>query len=413
MSAFAFGWVALGGALGSVARAWIALVMTRVTGPAFPWGTIFINIAGSFIITFFGTLTVADGRLPASAEARAFVMVGLCGGFTTFSSFSLQTVDLVRTGRPTQAFLNIAISVVFCLTAAAAGIWGAEALNGGQARVHAAGGRSTGKVIVMLLGRPEAAPGVLAAAMRLIEPASNGHVEALAIQTPPPGAFMPTETVLTVDHQIEIRAMREDWAGQLKAILQAWIPEAQARGVKTDWIDVTGAPARIVAERGKRADVVVASRIDHQGERGRQALHAALFDTGCPVMVVPPGEPRPFGRIIAVAWQDDDRAPKAVLAAMPLLAKAEKVHLLQADEGARSDPAVPPIFAEHGIAPQCHAVPISGGATGARLLDAAHQVSADMLVMGAYAHGEWREAILGGVSRHMLTHANLPILMRH
>ncbi|MBO0709902.1 MAG: fluoride efflux transporter CrcB [Acetobacteraceae bacterium] len=121
--------IAVGGALGSVARAWLATAVTRFTGPQFPWGTILINVLGSFVIGFFGTLTTTHARFPASAEARAFVMVGLCGGFTTFSSFSLQTLELARDGRPLQAFANIAISVIVCLAAVTTGHYGAGAIS--------------------------------------------------------------------------------------------------------------------------------------------------------------------------------------------------------------------------------------------------------------------------------------------
>jgi len=121
--------IAAGGALGSVARAWIATAVTRFTGPQFPWGTILINLLGSFVIGLFGTLTTTQARFPASAEARAFVMIGLCGGFTTFSSFSLQTLELARNGRPFQAFANIAVSVIVCLAAVALGHYGATAIN--------------------------------------------------------------------------------------------------------------------------------------------------------------------------------------------------------------------------------------------------------------------------------------------
>ena len=121
--------IAVGGALGSVARAWLGTVVTRFMGPQFPWGTILINVLGSFVIGFFATLTASHGRIPASPETRAFVMIGLCGGFTTFSAFSLQTLDLALDGRAPQAFANIGISVIVCLAAVAAGHYGGAAIN--------------------------------------------------------------------------------------------------------------------------------------------------------------------------------------------------------------------------------------------------------------------------------------------
>jgi fluoride exporter len=130
--------VIVGGALGSLARYLVALAAAPVS-QSLPLGTIGINILGSFIIGLFGTLTLAHGRFPASDNMRLFVMVGLCGGFTTFSSFSLQTLDLMRKGAMVNAMINIVASVVLCIMAVAAGHLLASQLNGGrQAIVQAA-----------------------------------------------------------------------------------------------------------------------------------------------------------------------------------------------------------------------------------------------------------------------------------
>ncbi len=117
-------WIALGGALGSMARFWLAAFVAEIMGPQFPWGTILINIVGSFVIGFFATFSGPGGRLVASFNARAFVMVGICGGFTTFSAFSLQTLDLARENDWAQAGANIVLSVVMCLLA----VWAGHAL---------------------------------------------------------------------------------------------------------------------------------------------------------------------------------------------------------------------------------------------------------------------------------------------
>ena len=126
--------VAMGGALGSVARYWVAVWAAPVSR-FLPVGTMGINIAGSFIIGFVGTLTLAAGRHPAPEWARLFVLVGICGGFTTFSSFSLQTLDLLRAGAVWRAVLHIGLSVVLCLAAVAAGHSLASTLNGGAVEV--------------------------------------------------------------------------------------------------------------------------------------------------------------------------------------------------------------------------------------------------------------------------------------
>ena len=126
--------VALGGALGTVAR-YLLSAATAPISQGVPWGTIGINVAGSLAIGLFGTLTLAHGRYPAPEPLRLFVMVGVCGGFTTFSSFSLQTLDLLRAGSPGRAGLNVAASVALCLAAVAAGHLLGARLNGGAVLV--------------------------------------------------------------------------------------------------------------------------------------------------------------------------------------------------------------------------------------------------------------------------------------
>jgi CrcB protein len=126
--------IAAGGAIGSVARYWIAVWALPVSRHL-PWGTIGINIAGSFVIGFFGTLTLEGGRHPTPEWLRLFVMVGICGGFTTFSSFSLQTLDLLRGDAWGRALANVGLSVLLCLACVAAGHSAAASLNDGAGQV--------------------------------------------------------------------------------------------------------------------------------------------------------------------------------------------------------------------------------------------------------------------------------------
>jgi CrcB protein len=82
---------------------------------------VLINVVGSFVIGYFGTLTLQSGKYSASDNLRLFVMVGVCGGFTTFSSFSLQTFDLMRSGAWGRAIANVVVSVILCVAAVGAG----------------------------------------------------------------------------------------------------------------------------------------------------------------------------------------------------------------------------------------------------------------------------------------------------
>jgi fluoride exporter len=122
-------WVAIGGALGTAGRYWLSGVVARLIGETFPWGTLLINVTGSFIIGFFAALTGPDGRVLVGSTARQFVMVGLCGGYTTFSSFSLQTLSLMNDGEWFRAGGNIGLSVALCLIAVWAGAMLASTVN--------------------------------------------------------------------------------------------------------------------------------------------------------------------------------------------------------------------------------------------------------------------------------------------
>ena len=119
MTPFVYVWVALGGALGSVFRYMLSNVVARLAGEAMPWGTLLVNVLGSFVIGWFAIVTASGGRVAATPEFRTFVMVGVCGGFTTFSSFSLQTLALFEDGEPLRGSANVLLSVALCL----ASVW--------------------------------------------------------------------------------------------------------------------------------------------------------------------------------------------------------------------------------------------------------------------------------------------------
>lgn len=115
----AYLWVAIGGAIGSVARFWTDGLVSEKYGSAFPLGILVINIVGSFIIGALGALAGASGKMDPQTRifVTQFFMVGVCGGYTTFSSFSWHTLRLLRDGQWLYAGANILLSVALCLVA--------------------------------------------------------------------------------------------------------------------------------------------------------------------------------------------------------------------------------------------------------------------------------------------------------
>ena len=122
-------YIAIGSAFGGVARFWLSGVVARLMGETFPWGTLVVNVTGSLAIGIIAALTGPDGRIFMGSTTRLALMAGICGGYTTFSSFSLQTMSLFNDGEWLYGGANIAASVVLCLLAVWAGLMLGASLN--------------------------------------------------------------------------------------------------------------------------------------------------------------------------------------------------------------------------------------------------------------------------------------------
>lgn len=268
-------------------------------------------------------------------------------------------------------------------------------------------------VILAVLDHPGAAAALLAGAQRLAETCGGARINALVVRAPPETLISPSEEVLTEERETRLRALEATRATRLREVFDAWaalLPKA----ITADWIDIDGIAELLVEERGRRADYLV---IEHPSRRDYgtswHALRAALFATSRPVLVVPTHHAATFGHRVAIAWRNDERATKAVLSSLPFLRQADKVFILAGARPGADAPSLPAILSEHGVAAELHVLPIEAGAFGAALLHKAHELGADMLVMGAYQHSPLRELLLGGVTRFMLSNGNLPVLMRH
>lgn len=124
-----YAWIAAGSAVGGMARFWLSGAVARAFGETFPWGTLLVNVSGSLLIGIIAAFTAPDGRIFISSTARLALMAGFCGGYTTFSSFSLQTLSLMQDGDWWHAGANIVLSVVACLVSVWAGYALASSFN--------------------------------------------------------------------------------------------------------------------------------------------------------------------------------------------------------------------------------------------------------------------------------------------
>jgi len=239
-----------------------------------------------------------------------------------------------------------------------------------------------------------------------------GEVEAFHARVKPESLIMVSEEVMTDERRAELVAWLDKKSQTLQGIVREWAAAYPTKKPSV-WKEVEGDRVEaIVADRGKTADLIVIVRPAEQ--EGREALHAAIFDSGRLLLVIPPAPARPsFGRHIAIAWKPSDQAARAVTASIPWLKRAERVSLLLANAEAGSPDDALALLDPHGIKAGPVLLNRDGESVGAVLLREAHAIGADSLVMGAYRHSHLREMILGGVTLHMLRHADLPAFMLH
>lgn len=270
-------------------------------------------------------------------------------------------------------------------------------------------------VILVVLERPEMALRTLAVARRLGELTKARRALVLGIRIPPLATIMPTEEILSHKDEARIRSEEQARTAALKRMYDLWA--AQTRDITAEWFDVEGKADDVVGEWGRRVNYIVLDRPEPQRHYGteRLAIHAALFDTGRPVLVVPPQRgPLPFGCTVAIAWRNDPRTARAVLASLRWLDQASSVHILAGVREGAEPPTLPDMLKEHGVEAEMHPLPITSQRLfGEVLLTRAHELGADCLVLGAYVRQPIVGLILGGVTRYMLAHADLPLLMRH
>jgi nucleotide-binding universal stress UspA family protein len=178
---------------------------------------------------------------------------------------------------------------------------------------------------------------------------------------------------------------------------------------------ITGREEDVVAHQARLADYTIVPHPESGDDvSSSDALHAVLFDSGRAVMIAPHHAPQTLGRRVAVAWNGSGESAAAVQAAMPLLHRADAVRILMSDEYQRNGPPARELaayLAMHGVQAEIATFRSIDREVGAGMLAAARDFGADLMTMGAYSHSRLRQLILGGVTRHVLEHADLPVLM--
>jgi nucleotide-binding universal stress UspA family protein len=188
-------------------------------------------------------------------------------------------------------------------------------------------------------------------------------------------------------------------------------------GVSAEWIAEVGDTVAWIAEHGRAADLTIAGRAREGGGIAMDVLEAALMDTGRPLLIAPPAAPASVGQIVTIAWKNTRQAARAVSAALPFIAEAERVTILTIDEDDEPTDHSPERLQRalrwHNPNVLVQRLVREELSPAETLLQAATQIGSDLIVMGGYSHTRLREAMFGGFTRHVLEHAELPVLMAH
>ena len=187
-------------------------------------------------------------------------------------------------------------------------------------------------------------------------------------------------------------------------------------GQSVHWKEVVGHSAQVLSIASRFADLLVLAQPQKDSPGTLlEAIDAAMFETGRPLVLIPSGVSSVIGKRIIVAWNGSTQAALAVSAALPLLHLASQIDIVQIGDIGKDAPTseLALYLSLHGIKTQVHAIDLGTSDTGDALMDAAERFDADLIVMGAYGHSRFRERILGGVTRDVLANCPWPIFMMH
>lgn len=282
------------------------------------------------------------------------------------------------------------------------------------------------KILVAVDGSPGGRVAVETALT--VADALGAHVEALHVRPDPRDAVpllgegvsgaMVDELIVLTEQETQTRAKAaRAMFDELCHTRGLRIADRPAAGASAAWSEATGRVDDMVVARARLADLVVVERPMAETEAvASMTLNAALFEGGRPVLVPAATAPSQIGRHVAVAWNGSAESARAVAGALSFLEAAEAVTVLTAGSPVTSPDRAEDLvdyLAWHEVEAKRGAVISEDGPVGARILAACENAGADLLIIGAYTHSRLRELIMGGVTRHVLAHAGIPLLMAH
>ncbi len=283
------------------------------------------------------------------------------------------------------------------------------------------------KTILVPVDGTDASARCLEAAIHIAK-MHTAHVEVFHVRSDPKDAVPLLGEGMSgamIEEMIELAEKEAgDRSGRARRLYQAALkahdlPEVETPQKSTtaaaSWVEVVGREDEAVAVRARLADISVIARPTPEGDLpSSMTLNAALFETGRPVLVVPPVPFKPFGKKMAISWNGSAESARAVAAGIVYLTLADTV-LAMAVHSARTPPTAARGLGEylawHGIHAVAEPIEPEGQTVGQAVLGFCASHGVDMLVMGAYTHSRVRQLILGGVTRHVLENAEIPVLM--
>lgn len=285
------------------------------------------------------------------------------------------------------------------------------------------------RTVLAPIGAPEVGLSILQTSLHLAR-TFDAHIDVLHVRPDPRGLVPYTGEGMDGSMIEEIMDVTEREGGEREArsreMFDNFAAEHDLRvadepgtgsGVSISWRSTVGREDEVVATRGRIYDIVAVGRpVKDAALPSPITLEAALLDTGRPILVAPPVAGDGFGKSVAIAWEGSPEAARAIADAIPLLEKADRVTVLSARAA-----QVAPIDADdlrrrlawHGVACEIQSFEAAASELGAAFLEQSAKVDADLLIKGAYSQSRLRQLILGGRTRHILAHAEIPVLLSH